>query len=191
MSDADEPAGKGLSYDYWQDPDSDESDDVDDDHTPMIHQYRQRVTVDFDGKHAGSLLEFRMQATRIWHNLERIADRIDVHVSTGQQGLHFVAWFEDSMPFHEQVGIRREHGDDKRRIDMDAQRWQQLGGRFTDVLFHQKGDRDTTKERRFRDVYDALDYIEAQRDDYRRMNRLANEGHKGDPDLARRAGSDL
>jgi hypothetical protein len=69
---------------------------------------------------------------------------------------------------------------------MDCQRWLELGGRFSDVLFHSKGDRDETKTR-FRDVYDALDYIAALRDDLDRLKRLAVEGHRAAPELARRA----
>jgi hypothetical protein len=157
-----------------------------DDHTPLVERFMQRVTVDLDGTDYPTFQAFRLRATRIWHNLQDAADRVDVHVSTGQEGLHFVAWFEADVPFHDQIRLRREHGDDPRRIDMDCQRWLQLGGRFSDVLFHSKGDRENVKERRFRDVYDALDYIEARRDDGDRMNRLANAGHKGDPELARR-----
>lgn len=157
---------------------------------PLVDQYQQRVTVDLDGKDYPTFEAFALRATRIWHNLQDVADRVEVHVSTGQKGLHFVAWFEADVPFSEQIRLRREHGDDPRRIDMDCQRWLQLGGRFSDVLFHQKGDREEIKERRFRDVYDALDYIEGRHDDHNRMRRLAIEGHKGAPDLARRQGAD-
>lgn len=160
--------------------------DVDDEHVPLVEQYNQRVTIDFDGKDYPTFEAFRFGAVQTWHNLQDCADRVDVHVSSGQKGLHFVAWFEDSIPFFKQIALRREHGDDPRRIDMDCQRWLQLGGRFSDVLFQQKGGRSTTKERRFRDVYDALDYIAAQRSDYDRMKRLANDGHHGAPDLAAR-----
>lgn len=154
---------------------------------PLVERFQQRVTIDLDGKHHGSFEAFRLRATRIWHNLDDVADRVDVHVSTGQKGLHFVGWFVDDVPFHEQVAIRRGHGDDPRRIDMDCQRWLELGGRFSDVLFQQKGDRAETKERRFRDVYDALDYIAARRDDYQRVKSVQLDGHRGDPELARRA----
>jgi len=158
---------------------------VDGDEKPRHERFESRVTVDLDGKHHGS---FALRASRVWHNLQDIADHLEVHVSTGQQGLHFIAWFEDALAFHEQVAIRRNHGDDLRRIDMDIQRWLQVGPQFTDVLFHQKGDRDQAKERRFMDVYDALDYIrDYSRDDADRVRRLANDGHKGAPDLAAKA----
>lgn len=147
-------------------------------------RYQARVTIDFDGKGAA----WRFRAVKAWHNLREIADDVEVHVSSGQHGLHFVAWFVDDIPMHEEVAIRRAHGDDPRRIDMDIQRFQH--GIFTGVLFEQKGHKAGKKERGFRDVYDALDYIEDRRDDYDRMRRLAVDGHKGDPDLARRQGAD-
>lgn len=146
--------------------------------------YETRITVDLDGDHAEN---FALRATRTWHHLRRVADDVEVHVSTGQEGLHFIGWFEEAIPFHRQIAIRREAGDDARRIDMDGQRWLQVGTEFTDVLFHQKGDRETVKERRFRDVYDALDYIRDHADDPAdRVRRLANDGHKGAPSLARK-----
>lgn len=151
---------------------------------PRHERYASRITVDLDGKHHRQA--FALRAIRCWHNLDAIADDVEVHVSTGQEGLHFVAWFRDGLEFHEQIGLRREHGDDKRRIDMDVQRWLQVGPQFTDVLFHSKGGREMVKERRFTSVYDALDYIRAQRDDHDRMNRLANHGHRGAPALAAR-----
>lgn len=154
---------------------------------PKVEQYEQRVTIDFDGKDAGSFEAFALEATRTWYNLRREADDVEVHVSTGQHGLHFVAWFEEDVPFFRQVAVRRGNGDDPRRVDMDCQRWLELGGRFADVLFQEKGDRPIAKERRFRDVHDALEYIGARRDDYRRVKSVAIDGHQGDAELARRA----
>jgi hypothetical protein len=147
-------------------------------------RYQSRITVDLDGDHSE---DFRLRAIRTWHFLDGVADDVKVHVSTGQQGLHFVAWFREALEFHEQISIRRQAADDARRIDMDIQRWLQVGPEFTDVLFNQKGDRENVKERRFSDVYDALDYVDAYgSDDADRVRRLANDGHKGAPDLARK-----
>lgn len=175
-----------VPFDYWETGDAGDV-DVEGEGDELVQQYAQRATIDFDGKHNGSANEFRLNAYRIWHNLRDLADRVDVHVSTGQHGLHFVAWFEDDLAFHDEITVRRDNGDDPRRLDLDEQRWQQLGGHFVDVLFHEKRDAPRRKERRFRDVYDAVDYILAQRDDYRRLKKVANHGHKGDPELARRA----
>lgn len=151
---------------------------------PGHERFESRITVDLDAKdysHSG----FRLRATRCWHNLQQIADYVDAHVSSSGKGLHLVAWFEQDLAFHEQVHLRRGAGDDVRRVDMDIQRWQE--GLYTDVLFADKDQRPQSKERRFEDVYDALDYIDNQRDDYNRVHALAQRGHKADPELARRA----
>lgn len=143
-----------------------------------------RITVDLDAKEY-SATQFRFKATQIWHNLEGITVDLEVHVSSSGKGLHFVGWFDEKLPFHEEVALRRQHGDDPRRVDMDVKRW--LNGLYTGVLFEEKSNRAHGKERRFKDVYDALDHIDAQRDDHSRMNALANGGHKRAPSLAARA----
>ena len=143
----------------------------------LHERYRSRVTIDNDGPKHGR----DMEAVQAWHNLRDMADRVDVHVSSSGKGLHFVAWFEADLSFAEKVQIRREHGDDPRRVDMDCKRW--LAGMQTDVLFGQKDGGQQVKERRFRDVYDALDFIKEQRrDDGRRMKRFVEHGHKVAPD---------
>lgn len=142
-----------------------------------------RITVDLDAKHHPPA-EFRLKATRTWHNLQHVAEVVEVHVSSSGKGLHFVAWLTERLEFYEQVQLRREMGDDPRRVEMDVERW--LNGLYTQVLFSRKDSRPFEKERGFRDVYDALDFIDARRDDHDRMRAVANEGHKGDPELARR-----
>ena len=92
-------------------------------------EYSTRITIDYDGKGQG----WRLGAVKTWHNLQREADHVEVHVSSGQHGLHFVAWYVEDIAFHNEVAIRRCHGDDARRIDMDIQRCQ--AGIFTGVLF--------------------------------------------------------
>lgn len=146
---------------------------------PIRKHYADRFTVDLDDH--GSL---EQQAVKCWYYLQDVADAVDVHVSSSGEGLHFVAYLADPMPFHKKIEHRRAAGDDPRRIDMEIQRWH--AGLQVGVLFTQKGEK--TKERRYRDVWDALDAIEDnQRDDYERMKRLAQRGHKGAPDLARKA----
>jgi DNA primase len=154
---------------------------------PVVDHYEDRFTVDIDAK-PGKDLE--LQAVKTWNRLLDVADAVDVHVSSSGQGLHFVAYLKDSMPFYKKVAMRRTAGDDARRVDMEIQRWH--AGLDVDVLFNQKDVPDDmggvkTKERRFADVYDALDFIRAQRDDADRVRRLAVDGHKGAPDLARKA----
>lgn len=146
--------------------------------------YGGRITVDLDAKEYGHN-EFRMRAIRTWHNLRDEADDVEVHVSSSGRGLHFVAWYVEDIPFYVEIGLRRMHGDDPRRVGMDCERW--YNGLYTGVLFDEKSSRPMTKERGFIDVYDALDFIAAQRDDHDRMARLANFGHKGAPALAARS----
>lgn len=181
----------GQIHDH--DPDKWDHDDDDSEQTTLTdggrvinpnarhRRYQTRIPIDLDGdKHAN----FRFEATRVYRNLQRIADDVRAHVSSGQGGLHLMAWFEDALSFEEQIAIRREHGDDPRRVNMDIQRWNE--GTFHGICFQQKSSRNTVKERRFSDVADALDYIGERRNDYDRMKRVANHGHKGDPEYSRR-----
>lgn len=149
-----------------------------------LERFECRVTIDLDAKDYAAEA-FRLRAVRIWHNLDDLADHVDVHVSSSGLGLHFVGWFEERLPFHEKIQIRAANGDDPRRVWMDCQRW--LNGLYTDVLFTEKSSRPFSKERRYRDVYDAIDAIDGRRNDANRMERLVEDGHKGAPDLARKA----
>jgi len=155
---------------------------------PVRKHYADRFTVDLDD-HGG----LQSRAVRAWYYLQRVGDAVDVHVSSSGGGLHFVAYLADPMPFHKKVEHRRTAGDDPRRVDMEIQRWH--AGLQVDVIFCQKdgqpGEGVKVKDRRFRDVWDALDAIrENSRDPHERMKRLANDGHKGAPELARRARRD-
>jgi len=152
---------------------------------PVREHYTDRFTVDLDAKGGG--LEDR--AVRSWYYLRDVADAVDVHVSSSGKGLHLVAYLTEPMAFYRKIEHRRAAGDDARRVDMEIQRWQ--AGLQVDVIFQDKdggsGEDVNVKERRFRDVWDALDHIRAQRDDVARLDRLAEYGHKGDARLARHA----
>jgi hypothetical protein len=153
---------------------------------PVVDNYADRWTVDLDGKD-GNL---EQRAIRAWHYCRRVADGVEIHVSSSGEGLHLLAYHRQPVPFHKKIEHRRAAGDDDRRIDMEIQRWH--AGLEVDVVFQQKdspeGIETVTKERRYADVYDALDAVRANRSDpAERMRRLANDGHKGAPDLARRA----
>lgn len=155
---------------------------------PVRKHYADRFTVDLDDH--GDL---ESRAVRAWYYLLDVADGVDVHVSSSGQGLHYVAYLETPMPFHKKVEHRRTAGDDPRRVDMEIQRWH--AGLEVDVIFQQKdgkpGEGAKVKDRRFADVWDALDAIQAnKRDSYERVKALAVDGHKGAPDLARRARRD-
>lgn len=152
--------------------------------------YRGRVSLDLDGYRDG----FETAAIRAYYNLRREADDVDVAVSSGGEGLHIVGWFERPIPPHEETRLRRQCCDDGARVEMDIER--RRHGLVTGVLWHSKDQpggpehRGTrgVKQRDVGDVHDALDRIEATtRSDYERVKALANEGHKGAPELARRA----
>lgn len=149
---------------------------------PIRKHYADRITVDLDDK--GDL---ETTAVKSWYYLQRVADAVDCHVSSSGRGLHLIGYLKQPMAFAEKIKHRRAAGDDPRRVDMEIQRWH--AGLTVDVVFSDKDGVDgvESKDKRFRDVWDALDYVTAQRDDSDRMRRLANHGHKGEPDLARRA----
>ena len=179
MSTSPQPPGIESEGDGWISPQSPHVE------RPVVDHYADRWTVDLDAKD-GNL---EQQAVKTWYYIKRVADGVDVHVSSSGRGLHFIAYLKQPIPFWKKVQHRRAAGDDPRRIDMEIQRWD--AGLDVDVVFLQKdggvGEGVLVKDKRFRDVWDALDFIAAQRDDYDRMKRLANDGHKGAPDLSRRA----
>lgn len=150
---------------------------------PVSEHYASRVTVDLDDH--GDL---ELRAVRAYHYLLDAADGVDVHVSSSGEGIHLVGYFRRSLSFAERIRHRRQAGDDPRRVDMEVQRWH--NGLDVDVIFSQKdtagaGDDLATKERRYADVWDALDAVRANKQDpSERIAALANDGHKGDPALA-------
>jgi hypothetical protein len=147
-------------------------------------EYASRVTVDLDGDKY-DVDRFEQVAVRAYHNLEAAADAVEVAVSSSGEGLHLIGWFREDLHFSDEVKIRRTHHDDPRRVDMDCQRW--LEGLYTDVLFSSKHGRDATQTR-YATIWDALETIRHNRtDDVDRVRRLAVDGHKGAPSLARRA----
>jgi len=143
-----------------------------------------RVTLDLDPKPG-----FRLRAVRAWHHFQREAEHVDLWVSSSDTGLHFVAWYEGPLSPVEKIKIRESLGDDPNRIKMDVQRLKR--GHPIGTLWDVKTGRDgevRRSDRDFSDVYAALDYIEEKNTtDQEQMKALANSGHKGAPDLARRA----
>ncbi len=151
--------------------------------TPTAGTCRGRVTIDLDG-YAD---RFRFKAIRAYHALQRRAERVEVSISSSGEGLHLVAWFDRSLSFAEKLNIRRELGDDGKRIQIDRERARH--GVYTGVLWSRKSSNPGgRKDRDFADVYAALDHMDAtNRSDAERMNRLANGGHKAEPSMARAA----
>ena len=154
--------------------------------------YEARVTVDLDGY----IEDFDLKAIRAYHALDRLAVDVDVAISSSGEGLHLVGYVDDALDWDDRERLRRHLGDDANRIEIDRERHRQ--GVYTGVLWDEKEvlagperapeDR-PGKQRGFRDVYDALDTIDAQqRDPFEDVQALANDGHKGAPRLAAHAG---
>jgi hypothetical protein len=143
-------------------------------------RYHGRVTVDLDG-YTG---RFRFKAIRAYHQLQRDADAVDVHISSSGEGLHLVGWFKDQLTFSERIDYRRQLGDDPKRVQIDIERAR--NGVYTGVLWSRKSSNPGgVKDRDFADIYDALDHMDAtNRSDADRMRSLANGGHKAEPSLA-------
>jgi len=115
--------------------------------------YQSRLTIDIDGY----VPQWRLQAIRAWYELNRIADRVDVHVSSSGTGLHIIAFFEDP----EDGYIHRERlSDDYRRVELDRER--RKYGLLDNVSWQRKSANDGEKIRDFTDIWDALDYITEQ-----------------------------
>lgn len=155
-------------------------------------EYAGRVTVDVDGYVGG----FELTALRAYYNLARIAEHVEVHVSSSGEGVHLVGWLAEDCDFPTRIKLRRQLCDDANRVKFDMERF--LNGVYTDVLWTEKdrqhGPESTPeerpgKDRSFSDIHAALDHIRMNTTtDAERMNRLANEGHRGAPDLAHAAG---
>lgn len=145
-------------------------------------RHEGRVTLDFDG-YADRM---RLQAIGAYHQLDRLADEVEVAISSGGGGLHMVGWFEDHLTFGDRIKIRRALGDDTNRIEIDIER--AVNGIYTGVLWSEKrdgGDETGYKQRGFADVYDALDALNGgERLDAERVQNYQNGGHKAAPRLS-------
>lgn len=160
----------------------------------MSTDHSGRVTVDIDGYESN----FELLATRAYHNLDHMADSVDVHISSSGEGIHLVGWFEQAVDLPDRIKMRRMLRDDKNRIRIDVER--AMNGIYTGVLWSEKHSnvgptRDPEKpsehgrkDRDFADVHDALEHMRMTNSDpSEQMQRLAEYGHKRQPELARRA----
>lgn len=145
--------------------------------------YRGRVTVDIDGY----VPNWRLTAIRSYYNLSRLADDVEVHISSSGRGLHLIGWFRDEQDFPTRLRLRRSLNDDPNRIKMDLERY--MNDVYTGVLWSEKSDRESVKDRSFGDIHDAIRHMDmTNTDDADRMQSLAEHGHKGAPDLSHYAG---
>jgi len=144
---------------------------------------RGRVTIDIDGY----VDNFELTALRAYHNLRRAAEHVDVHVSSGEGGLHIIGYFESPKSFPERIHLRRMLGDDQKRINIDIQRFK--NGVYTGVLWDQKSRNGSgTKHRDFEDIHDALAFVNRDKNlSPERIKRFAEYGHKRAPELTRHA----
>jgi len=155
-------------------------------------EYGGRVTVDVDGYVGG----FELTAIRAYYNLARIAEHVEVHISSSGEGVHLVGWLSERCDFPSRLKLRRQLCDDTNRIQFDLERF--MNGVYTDVLWTQKDRQHSPenspedrpgKDRSFDDIHRALDHIRmSTTTDAARMSRLANHGHRGEPSLAHAAG---
>lgn len=156
----------------------------------MTDDFTSRVTVDIDGDIRG----FEMVAIRTYHNLSREVETVDIHVSSSGTGLHLIGYTDRDLSKEERITLRRALNDDRARIAFDIGRAVQ--GLPIGVLWDEKtqafgkgmAPRVGTKDRDFSNIHDALDHItRTNRDPYERVQSLAEKGHKGAPELARKA----
>ena len=155
-------------------------------------EYGGRVTVDVDGYVSG----FELTAIRAYYNLARIAEHVEVHISSSGEGVHLVGWLSERCDFPSRLKLRRQLCDDTNRIQFDLERF--MNAIYTDVLWTQKDRQHSPenapeerpgKDRSFDDIHRALDHIRmSTTTDAARMSRLANHGHRGEPSLAHAAG---
>lgn len=116
----------------------------------MSHE--SRVTVDIDD-HGPN---WQLSAVRAYHGLVRMADSVEVRISSSGSGIHLVGWFNDALGEQDAESIRRTLGDDSKRLELDAMR--RRHGHATNVLWTEKNDTDGIDDD-FDDIYDALDHI--------------------------------
>lgn len=79
--------------------------------------YASRVTIDLD---AGQNL--RLRVLRAYYGLARLADSVDVRVSSSGKGVHLIGWFENRLTDETQQRLRESLCDDPNRIALDEMR---------------------------------------------------------------------
>lgn len=147
-----------------------------------MNGYYSRLTIDIDGYYDGTRTtgeDFRLRAVRSYYNLQQVADRVDVGVSSSGEGIHMMAFFDDiddPMAQEELTRLRRMHGDDWKRSALDEVRMEE--GAVHDVLWTEKGARDGAEaDWSGEGIWDALDIVEVNmRSDYEVVRSVASEG---------------
>lgn len=112
-----------------------------------------RVTVDIDD----DAHDWQLRAIRAYHGLVRAAEKVEVRISSSGSGIHLVGWFDERLEDDAAEKLRRNLGDDAKRLELDAMR--SRVGHATNVLWTEKAGSDGV-DTDFEDIYDALDHIE-------------------------------
>lgn len=140
--------------------------------------YQTRLTLDYDGYHP----RMRFDAIRAYHALVQAADEVEVRLSTSDEGIHLVGFFEERMTIRQQIRFRRHYSDDWNRVRLDDQRIAR--GHTGNVLWSEKDANDGSPTL-MADIYDALDHLDRTgKTDYERIHALANEGHRACTEMA-------
>lgn len=111
-----------------------------------------RLTVDIDD-HG---VDWMLDAVRAYYGLVRVADEVEVRISSSGSGIHLVGWFDDRLDSETKDTLRRTLGDDAKRIELDEMRSRQ--GHATNVLWTSKAGSDGVDDD-FDDIHDALAHI--------------------------------
>jgi len=113
-----------------------------------------RVSLDLDQPDARPI-----QAIRAYHALDRAAERVDVRISASGAGLHLVGFFAERLTDDQKERLRRDLGDDVKRIELDTLR--QRHGQMGNVLWTEKNGQPIDTD--YGDIYAALDHISLSR----------------------------
>jgi hypothetical protein len=101
---------------------------------------------------------------------------VSVAVSSSQQGFHIVAECDEYVSTAERLRVRRNLGDDPKRVRLDEQRAER--GLPIGTMWTSKAGREGER-REFGDAEAALEYVEAtQRSAKARARGVAERGHR-------------
>jgi hypothetical protein len=96
-----------------------------------------RVTVDVDG----TFPDYEQRALTAYYNLRASgADTVEVRVSSSQDGVHLIAWYDERLGQDVRMRIRESVADDYNRVRMDYERGRH--GHTTGVCWREKSSRD-------------------------------------------------
>jgi hypothetical protein len=133
-----------------------------------------RITVDIDGHHDSP----RLRVLRAYHGLLQhdAVCGVSVAVSSSHEGFHLVAECDEHVSVIERLRVRRNLGDDPKRVRMDEQRAKR--GLPIGTMWTSKGGRDGER-REFGDAEAALEYVDAtSRSAAERAHGIQQHGHK-------------